>query len=123
MIRRRRPSVLTHAAALLAVALLALAGVRSAVMQAQAATPWGMAPICSVGAGGGAGEDPRQTAMAACSFCAAAAHAPLHTVCPPLAGPSSFRWRPAALAAPALSRQPSALQPRARGPPIPSGKV
>ena len=123
MIRGRVLRPLTHAAALLAVALLALATVRSTVMQAEAATPWGMAPICSAEGAGSHDADPRKAALASCSFCMAAAHIPLQTVVVPIAMPVCVRWTPARPAPPAPSRQPPAPLPRARGPPIPSGDL
>lgn len=120
MIKGRVLRTLTHAAALLAVALLAWAAVRSTVMQAEAATPWGMAPICSAGDAGGHDADPRQAALAACSFCMAAAHVPLQAAVHPVPTPVCIRWVPARVRAIVFPRQPQAPRPRARGPPIPS---
>lgn len=111
---RRLPA---YAAALLAVALLAFAVVRSTVMQAEAATPWGAAPICSAGEAGGPGADPRQSALASCSFCMAAAHSPLQAVAQPFAAPVCVRWLSFAQVQTSVLRQPDAIAPRARGPP------
>ena len=116
----KRPGVLrrlTHAAALLAVALLAFAGARSVVMQAEANTVFGSAPICAAGPAG-SNPDPRQAVQAACAFCAAAAEVPLQGLVQPLRTPSWTRWTPSPSAPPGAAPPPAPPMPRARGPPV-----
>jgi hypothetical protein len=114
---RRIRRIPASAAALLAVALLAFAVIRSTVMQAQAATPWGMAPICSVENAGGHDDYPRKAPLASCRFCTAAAHVPLPPVAKPFPTPVCVLWRTAVAAPAPLLRQLGAPLPRARGPP------
>lgn len=104
------------AAALLAVALLTFAVVKSTVMQVEAATPWGSAPICSAHFGG-ADLDPGHAGRTACAFCAAAAHSPIRCLPEPIRRPAWVRWTPAVLAVPAAAPPPAPPAPRARGPP------
>jgi hypothetical protein len=111
---------LQAAAALLAVALLALAVPRSVVMQAEAATPWGAAPICGLRDGSGSDPDPRHTAQAACAFCAAAAESPIQRLAEPVRRPSWIGWTPGPTPVPAVAAPPIPPTPRARGPPRPS---
>lgn len=110
----------SHVAALLAVALLLFAGVRSTLMQAQtAASPRGGTPSCmNMGGARGAPSKPEKPAKA-CAFCAVAAHLPVCGSAPAPAPPATvawLAWRPAAGLGP---RGPPALDPRARGPPTP----
>jgi hypothetical protein len=105
-----------HAAALLALALLAFATVKSAVMQVEAQTILGQPPICSVSQDG-IKDDPHHGMTTVCAFCAAAAHASIQTYAPPLRRPSVVLWCPPAPARDAAVAQPDALTPKARGPP------
>ena len=103
-------------AALLAVALLAFAAVRSVVMQAEAATPWGATEICDIHRTAGGG-DPHQAPPAPCAFCVAAAHSPVQCLAAPLHPPSWVRWTPPTTTDPAAAASPIPPTPRARGPP------
>lgn len=105
-----------HAAALLAVALLTFATVKSAVMQAEAQDISGPPQICSVSKDG-VKDDPHHGMTAVCAFCAAAAHPPIQNYARPLRRPSVVPWRPPAPARDAAVARPDALTPRARGPP------
>ena len=112
----------SHVAALLAVAFLSLATVRSNVMQAgevagSAMPACGMAGMAHMG---GADDRAPGKAHAACAFCAVAGHLPVCASAPALALPSTLAWvawRPLAAVGP---RGPPGFAPRARGPPIPS---
>lgn len=114
----------SHVAALLAVALLSLATIRSNVMQAGGIAGAAM-PACGMAgmahmrqADGGASRDRSAgKAHAACAFCAVAGHLPVCASAPALALPSPLAWvawRPLAAAG---ARGPPGFAPRARGPP------
>ncbi len=120
MTRGRQRSAFSHVAALLAVALLTLAGVRSNVMQAAEAAP--RAPACHMGgtmAGMDHGSAPAEDHKAhkACEFCVAASVAPLQSAAPTLPLPVALAWRPLPMTGGPGARGPPAFQPRARGPP------
>ena len=120
MSRRRRPIGPSHVAALLAVALLTLAGVRSNVMQAAEAAP--KPPACHMGGtmagmGHGSALAGDHKAHKACEFCVAASVAPLAADAPALPVPVAVAWRPRPLAGGPGARGPPAFEPRARGPP------
>jgi hypothetical protein len=114
-------------AAFLAVALLALAGVKSTVMQAQAAAPWDMASICqaqmpgmgdmAMGHTAMAGGQAHKSAPATCAFCDAAAHVPLQSVAAPIPAPIAVAWIAPTPVADHAPRGPPRLTPKARGPP------
>jgi hypothetical protein len=105
-----------YAATFVAVALLAFATVKSAVMQVDAQTLFGQVPICSV-TNDGVSADPHHGSTTACAFCAAAAHAPIQSYAPPLRQPCAVPWRPSVSAPDLAVVQPEAPAPRARGPP------
>ena len=119
MSRRPARSVLSHAAAFLAVALLALAGVRSTVMQAAEAAPAGQTCLDMPGMAHGEGRAADHKAHKACEFCVAASVAPLQSAAPALPLPHAVTWRPAVARGTLGPRGPPAFQPRARGPPSP----
>ncbi len=108
---------LSHMAALLAVALLCVASVKSTVMQAQAGALSGV-PMCSAMGGKTSGQADK--AHKACEFCAAAAHAPLScdTTIPP--APAAVAWAPYRVQTATGPRGPPAFRASARGPPLPS---
>lgn len=104
-------------AALVAVALLTLAGVRATVMQA--GETLGAMPMCVAGAAHDTRSDPTPgKAHAACEFCAAAAHAPVSADAPTLSAPVAVAW----FATPPVfalgPRGPPAFRARARAPPL-----
>lgn len=125
-------------AALLALAMLSYASIRSAVMQAVMAagdasspaaadmTGMSMAGMSMEGRGAEASTalQGRNAAhrhghghKAACPYCAAAAHAPTMTVVSPLRACVAFVFTAFRVAASRGPRGPPAVQPRARGPP------
>lgn len=108
----------SYVAALLAIALLLLAGVRSTVMQAEM-TAGPSAPDCGMaGMGvGRAGSHKPDADHKTCAFCAVAGHLPICSEAPPHQPPSAIAWiawRPLASLG---SRGPPSVSPRARGPP------
>ncbi len=111
---------IVHVAALLAVALLTLAGVRSNVMRA-AELAGGSAPVCGMAMTLHAdGEKAPGKAHASCEFCAAAAHAPVLYEASPAVAPTRIAWivwRPFQTRG---ARAPPAVAARARGPPEPT---
>jgi len=118
--RARREQPWTVSASLLALLLLSLASIQSAVMQAAAAQfPAGMERICGAPPAGqktDAAQHSQQN-KAACPFCAAAANPPTACITPPLPRPLTVAFagflRPASLG----PRGPPAFRPNARGPP------
>jgi hypothetical protein len=117
--RRGRPFRAAWASALIAVALLSFASIKSIVMQAADASPMAGA-LCMAGMtmDGGAGkQSPAKNATVACAFCSVAAHAALITVTEPVACPVSVIWRPKPLARANGVRGPPEHVPSARGPP------
>lgn len=121
MIRRGRPFRAAWASALIAVALLSFATIKSVVMQAADASPFAsahcMAGMALDGAGAGK-QSPAKSAAGACAFCSVAAHAALITVAEPVACPVSVIWRPKPLASAHGVRGPPEHVPSARGPPL-----
>ena len=120
MIRRGRPFRAAWASALLAVALLSFATIKSAVMQAADASPFASAHcMAGMAMDGGAGgkTSPAKSAASACAFCSVAAHAALITVAEPVACPAAVVWRPRPLADANGVRGPPEHRPSARGPP------
>lgn len=126
----------SRVAAMLAVALLSFAGVKSAVMQVQMAvapaadcgmsstTGMTMAGMTMAGmaarhAASDAAKAPTPAGKGDCPFCADAANAPLIAYVQPLRPPASTIFVVAAARPPLGARAPPALQPRARGPPSP----
>lgn len=115
-----RPS---YVAALLAVALLTLAGVRSVVMRAAEAAP-ASTRMCMDMPGMDMGTAAKTGAHAehgkahkVCEFCSAASHAPICGVSPPMPRPTAVAWaawRSRFILGP---RGPPAFVAKARGPP------
>lgn len=117
-------------AAFLAVGLLAIAGVKSTVMQALAAAPAKVATACPMGMpdmpgmdmssapdkSGKSGGAPASS-MANCPFCIASAHVALQTLAEPIPAPVSVAWIAPPPVADHSARGPPLVQPRARGPP------
>lgn len=119
MSRGRHRSAFSHVAALLAVALLAIAGVRSTVMQAAEASPLAQTCLDMTGmAHGGNSPAGDHKAHKACDFCVVASVAPLQSLAPVLPQPGAVAWRPAVAAGSLGARGPPRLQPRARDPPL-----
>ncbi len=116
--------VFSRAAAFLAVALLAFAGVKSTVMQAQMAQAQAQG-LCGPGFGqmaamdmGAAHHDPVQAAAhRACAFCSAAAHAPLLSLAATFRVPAAVAFSPAVITASLGPRGPPSFRPTATGPP------
>lgn len=112
-------SWIAHVTAMLAVALLAFASVKSSVMQAEMALPWANAPMCGEMPGHARSGDPHEhhKALEFCAACAAAAHAPIvaHPVL--LRTPISVAWRVAPPGEHATPRDLRLERPNARGPP------
>jgi len=108
---------LSHMAAVLAVALLCVASVKSTVMQATDAAMGGV-PMCSAGVGKASGQADK--AHKACEFCAAAAHAPLSCDTTILPAPAAIAWAPYRVQTATGPRGPPAFRPTARGPPLPN---
>ncbi len=108
---------MAHVVALVAVALLTLAGVRSAVMQAAELRAPSM-PMCGMAMeGAGTERHAPGKAHARCEFCAAAAHAPIGgaaATAPVSVAVAWIVWRPLAARG---ARGPPAFTARARGPP------
>ena len=119
MTRRGRPFRAAWASALIAVALLSFASIKSVVMQAADASPFASAHcMAGMAMDGGAGkQSPDKAAAGACAFCSVAAHAALITVAEPVACPVSVVWRPKPLARANGVRGPPEHIPSARGPP------
>ena len=118
---RRAKTWPNHVAALLAVALLTLAGVRSIVMQVADAAPSSSMAMCSGMAGmadpAADGKHAPGKAHKVCDFCSAAAHAPICGTVPAITIPMAVRyitWRPQRILGP---RGPPSVIARARGPP------
>lgn len=114
-------SWLARFAALLAVALLAFATVKSVVMQAEMASPLANAPMCGEDMSGhhpgDNSSDAHKSALAFCAFCAAAAHAPVESR-PALARTPHFvAWRLALARGTSASSDGRLEHPNARGPP------
>ena len=127
MTRPTARSAFSTVAAFLAVALLAFAGVKSTVMQAQMAQAESLA-LCGPGstmAGmdmgadeSGAKSDPaRSAAHKACDFCSAAAHAPTLSFAAVFHAPTAVAFHPAAVVASLGPRGPPSFRPTATGPP------
>ena len=114
-----------RAAAMLAVALLSIASIRSVVMQAAEASPFAAMPICAADTGAAPlhGQQqqpaPAKTAADSCAFCAAAAHAPLIAFASPLSVPGFTAWLAGPPPPSCTLRSASTVPPRARGPPLP----
>lgn len=108
-------------AALLAVGLLVFAGVKSTVMQAQAAAPSTVAAACPdmPGMVMPAKADPHKSAPATCSFCIAATSVALQSVAEPIPAPIAVAWIAPPPVADHSARGPPLVQPKARGPPVP----
>ncbi len=104
-------------AALLAVALLCVASVKSTVMQAADGAMGGV-PMCSVVGGKTSGQADK--AHKTCEFCAAAAHAPLSCAATILPALTAIAWAPYRVQTATGPRGPPAFRPTARGPPLPS---
>jgi len=123
-------------AAVMAVALLLFAGVKSPVMQVQMALGQGMADCGMTDAemakmGGHMQADPFAPATPEkapaskpakaggdiCAFCADAAHAPLVAYAEPIRPPSAVRFTPTPARPPLGARAPPTVLPKARGPP------
>ena len=126
MTRPAARSVFSRAAAFLAVALLAFAGVKSTVMQAQMAQAQAQAQgLCGPGFGqmaamdmGTAHHDPSQAAAhRACAFCSAAAHAPLLSLAATFRVPAAVAFSLAVITASLGPRGPPSFRPTATGPP------
>jgi hypothetical protein len=120
MTRRGRPFRAAWASALIAVALLSFASIKSVVMQAADASPFASAHCMAgmaMGVAGAGKQSPAKTAASACVFCSVAAHAALITVAEPVACPVSVIWRPKPLAYANGVRGPPEHVPSARGPP------
>lgn len=115
-------------AAFFAVALLTLAGVKSTVMQAQAAAPPAAAAATTLVAcpdmpgmvmtvpakdAGGA----HKTTPATCAFCVAAANVALQALAEPIPAPTSVAWIAPPPVADHSARGPPLVRPKARGPP------
>jgi len=109
---------LSHIAALLAVALLCVASVKSTVMQATDGAMGGV-PMCSFSMGGKTSGQPDK-AHKVCEFCAAAAHAPLSCDTTILLAPAAIAWAPYRVQTATGPRGPPAFRPTARGPPRPN---
>lgn len=113
-----RSSQLSYLAALVAIALLSFAGVRSDVMQASMGA---QTPMPDCGMGRMHMEGSRKSAPAApakmCSYCAVAAHAPALTTVEPLLAPVAIAYMPWPPVASLGARGPPAFEARARGPP------
>ena len=123
MVRSARSWRFDYVAALLAVMLLSLAGVRSTVMQAAMAAPPAAAapaamPACGMSRGMTDGRGhPADAAHRTCAFCAVAGHLPVCARLPSLPTPTVaawLTWRPVGARG---ARGPPAFAPRARGPP------
>ena len=123
-----RPAVLrlpaflrsTYVAALLAVALLSYAGVKSTVMQVAMATAvadCGMPAKSMAGMAKTAHQVEKSTKGEACPFCADAAQAPLIAPTTPLHAPTAVVFVQTPPTLPLGARAPPAFAPRARGPP------
>jgi hypothetical protein len=108
---------LSQIAALLAVALLCVASVKSTVMQAEAGALSGV-PMCSAVSGKTSGQADK--AHRPCEFCAAAAHAPLSCDTTVLPVPTAIAWAPYRVITATGPRGPPAFRASARGPPLPS---
>ena len=109
---------LSYAAALVAVALLSFAGVRSTVMQTQMSvrseTPGcGMARMPM----GGARKSGPAVPTKSCPYCAVAAHTPVCDDVPPLAPSTAVAWVSWPPVNSLGTRGPPAREARARGPP------
>ncbi len=117
MIFARVTQRLSHMAALLAVALLCLASVKSTVMRAADAALGGM-PMCSASMGGKTSSQ-ADKAHKTCEFCAAAAHAPLSCDAEILPALTAIAWAPYRVQTATGPRGPPAFRPTARGPPAP----
>jgi hypothetical protein len=109
---------LSHMAALLAVALLCVASVKSTVMQATDGAMGGV-PMCSAAIGGKTSGQ-ADKAHKACEFCAAAAHAPLSCDAPTLPALTAIAWAPYRVQTAQGPRGPPAFRASARGPPLPT---
>lgn len=113
-----------YATALLAVALLTFATVRSTVMQAAELAP-SAAHGCGMAMGGmaamprGAGQARHSSGKARplCEFCIAAAHAPLTALMAPPPAPQAVAWIPPVPRPVLGARGPPAFRPKARAPP------
>jgi hypothetical protein len=122
-----RPFRPSFVAAFLAVALLAFAGVRSTVMQAEmAAAPQALCGERAADSMPGMATEHAPADLAGkahmkaqCDFCAAAHHAPLLASAAPLFVPAAARFTPAPGPASLGPRGPPAFDARARAPPIP----
>jgi Protein of unknown function (DUF2946) len=113
-------SRIANVAALLAVALLAFATVKSIVMQAEMASPLANAPMCGDMSGRyqrDKPDDAHKSALAFCAFCAAAAHTPLETKPDLLRTPYFVAWRLAVAHGKPALRDGRLYQANARGPP------
>lgn len=116
-----------YAAALLAVALLLFAGVRSNVMQAAELAPSaaahcampldGMASMTAMAGNGHGEKHPSGKAHAVCDFCVAAAHAAVTVFTAVLPAPQAVAWAPTPLPTSLGPRGPPAFRPKARAPP------
>jgi hypothetical protein len=115
------PHFAASLAAFLAVGLLVFAGVKSTVMQAQAAAPSTVAVACPdmPGMVMPAKADPHKSAAATCSFCIAAANVALQSVAEPIPAPIAVAWIAPPPVADHSARGPPSFQPKARGPPAP----
>lgn len=104
-------------AALLAVALFVMAGVRSQVMQVAMAAPVSVCGMAMAGMDAPASPAPGK-AHKTCEFCAASAHAPLQADAPRSLPPVSVASIPPYATQAGLGpRGPPAVTPKARGPP------
>lgn len=109
-----------HVLALCAMALLSYATVRSTLMQAsmtQVAETCGEVMPGMAGMTSKAVHPGKGKAAQSCEFCAAAAHAPLHTVAPTLATPAAVAWSPHLAWRTSGPRGPPTRPAHARGPP------
>lgn len=113
----------SYVAALLAVALLTLAGVRSVVMRAAEAAPTSTRmcmdmPGMDMGTAAKTGAHAEHgKAHKVCEFCSAASHAPICGVSPPVHKPALVAWAAWRSRSTLGPRGPPAFAAKARGPP------
>jgi Protein of unknown function (DUF2946) len=113
--------------AFLAVGLLAVAGVKSTVMQALDAAPAKVATACPMGMPGMDMSDAsakadrsgsaQKSSPATCPFCVAAANVSLQSLAEPIPAPVSVAWTAPPPVSDHSPRGPPLVRPRARGPP------
>jgi hypothetical protein len=123
-------SLAARLAAFLAVGLLAIAGVKSTVMQALDAAPVKVATACPMGMADMPGMDmsgasdkadksgaAQKSGAATCPFCVAAANVSPQSLAEPIPAPVSVAWIAPPPVADHSPRGPPLVQPKARGPP------